>query len=375
MPLLLAAACSFASFDARGASAAWIVVGEPGVTELRTLDCASGDELARTELPAALTAPVAWSSDGDAVFATIAGARLLRYSLPDLRESARAALRFDAAALAASGGHDGIVLAGGSGSPMLSAHDPRSLATLHEYRHDGGATVSAILDLPARARFALAFSDLPEAWEIAYGRDAPPVLQGLVHDYRMREAVELPGRLTPRRFRIPDATRGLVAGAAAFELLRIDASGNVGVVQLDVRREIERPVVAAVPPAHGIAAWRSASRRGWVLAGEGDAALRVLHSGSWRLGEPVPLPGALLALAPDEGRVLVAYRSATNVVVSTIDAGSRESKTVGSVRDGAAMPLRFVRGTNGCVALVDRDGRWQAGFTRETREAARRRGS
>lgn len=369
---------------ALGASADWIVLGDAGAATLRTLDCASGRELARIELPAELTAKPAWASGGDAVFATTGGALLLRYSLPELHERARTTLRFDATALAVSGGLDGVVLAGGGGAPMLSAHDPTSLGTLHEYRHDEDAavaTVATIVDLPSRARFALAFSDLPEAWEIAYDRDAPPVLQGLVHDYRMREAVELPGRLTPRRFRLPNETRGFVAGAEAFELLRIDAADRIGVVQLNVRREIERPDIGRVPPARGIAAWRSASQRGWVFADDGGAELRVLRAGDWRLAPPVPLPGPLVALAPDEGGVLVAHRSAAGtdvdarVVVATLDVASREWKTVSELPRAATAPLRFVRGTRDCVALVDRDGNWQAGFTRETRAAARRRGS
>src|SRR5690606_21285297 len=115
----------------------------------------------------------------------------------------------------------------------------------------------------------VAFSDLDEVWEIDYGRDAAPVLKGLVHDYRSREWIELPGRYTPRAFEVPSATRALVGGAVAHEVLRIDTDGSLGVLNLNVRREIERPNIDDAPASQRIAAWRGERSRGWVLADEG----------------------------------------------------------------------------------------------------------
>ncbi len=363
------------AFGAEAQPVASVVLGEPGTTTIRVLDCADGGVLAEATTASPLTTAVALAPDQQSAYATTETAQLLRLSLPDLQEQARTRLAFRANALAVSGGVDAIVLAGGAGSPMLSALDPRSLAALFEYHLPEAATIATIVDVPKRSRFAVGFSDLPEAWEIAYDRDAPPVLQGLVHDYRMREAVELPGRLTPRRFGLPGATRALVAGAVAHELLRIDTSGRAGVINLDVRREIERPLLDTLPSPARIRAWAGTSTRGWIFSNDGSSALRILESGSWRTAAPMTAPGEVLALTRDDGAVIVAFAQTGNTGIARLDVSVGAWKTLAQVSGHAARPLRFVDGSGDCIALVDRDGRWLAGLRRETRAAAPGRGS
>src|SRR5690606_2144448 len=158
------------------------------------LECTSGRETASIPLPdAAALARVAPAPHRHAVLVAI-GEQLLRLPLPSFAPATRAALPFRATPPAVSGGVDGTGPAPGAGEAPLSAREPTTLGSLHEYRLDKGsrATVSSVVDRAPRSRFVVAFSERDEIWEIAYGRDAPPVLRGLVHDYRMREAVELP---------------------------------------------------------------------------------------------------------------------------------------------------------------------------------------
>lgn len=345
-----------------------VVLVAADAARLQALDCASGRESGSFALPAPAGVPAVPAPGGDGVFVATLGGQLLRLQSPALVPSAHAALGFEATSLAASGGADAVVLAGGSGRTPLSARDPATLASLHEYRLDDGrgATVSSIVDRPQRSRFVVAFSDLDEIWEIDYGRDAEPVLRGLVHDYRMREAVELPGRFTPRMFKLPGATRALVAGAVPHEMLRIDTSGALGVLNLNVRREIERPSVNAVPAPERIAAWRGPRSRGWVLADEGASALRVLDAAAWKLVEPIAVEGEVLAIAAlEDGAVLVAVVQADSISHLRVNVDARETRVVVRTPLRGVAPYRFVAATQRCVALVDAAGRWIAGVTQQ----------
>lgn len=366
--LALAAASAQAGNDADGrqsaatADAPVVVVAD--TTRLRTLDCAGGHETGSFALPPGVRAVAALAPDGDAAFAATTNRHLLRLSIPTREPQADRTLSFDPAALAVSGGAGATVLVGGSGDRPLSAHHARTLDVAHEYRLDDGrrATVSSIVDRPQRSRFVVAFSDLDEIWEIDYAPDAEPVLRGLVHDYRMREAIELPGRFTPRTFEVPGATRALVAGAVPYEILRIDLAGTPGILNLNVRREIERPSTGTLPDPERIAAWRGGRSRGWVLADEGAPALRVLDAASWKLVAPIVVEGEVLAIkALEDGNVLAALALPDAISLVRLDVELRRTNEVSRGTLRGVGPYRFVPGTNGCFALVDAENRWISG--------------
>src|SRR5690606_19433819 len=64
--------------------------------------------------------------------------------------------------------------------------------------------VSAVYDASPRNSFVAALKDIPEIWEISYDESAPPIFDGHVHDYRMKEGIERPGYLNPRRTPLED---------------------------------------------------------------------------------------------------------------------------------------------------------------------------
>jgi hypothetical protein len=74
--------------------------------------------------------------------------------------------------------------------------DAMTAATL-----DGKAAsrVSAVYDAQPRRSFVVALKDIPEVWEISYDPKAEPIYDGLVHDYKMGEAIAKPGYLGVRR--------------------------------------------------------------------------------------------------------------------------------------------------------------------------------
>lgn len=409
-----AAVSALALLQPAAAAGSLIAGGAPGQSRVELLECGTGRLAGHTVLDAPLAAPPVLAADGSAVYAATASSKLLRLSVPALATAARTVLAHRPAALAVGSGPDAILLAGGLGDEPLSAHDPATLEELARYRHRDGktATVSALMDNPGRSALVVGFGDLPETWEIVYDRAAPPVLLGFVHDYRNNEAVPLPGRLTARPFVVASATRAFAPGPLPWELARIDDRGALGVINLEVRREIERP---AVPPPGGpdrVAAWRAPTGepegnaaggpagnaaggprpggvRGWVAAAPGASALVPMRAVGWRPLPPIELGGEVLAVTPEpwESRVLVAHLGRDGILVSAVDPsdgavtrlaefpatqgersayaqGERAARPEGAISTGPSAQgtratLRFVPGSDTrCVALMDAKGRW-----------------
>ncbi len=349
------------------ATAGLIASGPAGADSIALLECTSGAVRARVRAPGTLAAPVVADFSAGSLYAATREGELLRYSLPGLALQARRPLGFGPTALGASRGPDAVVLAGGTGEAPLSAHDPHTLAPLARYPMQPAARVAEILDVGARGRFVVGFADRTELWEIAYDRNAPPVLRGLVHDYRMGEAVTLPGRLTPRPFEVPGATRALVAGTSAFEVLRVDADDAIGVVNLDVRREIERPRLRAPPNPRTIAPWSRATRRGWLIAAEGGAA-SVLEAPDWRVAAiALGGPARVLATGADPGISLVVIDGPSGAELLHVDAAGARVLGRSALGSAGTTAERIVLAADGgCAALLDGRGRWvaSAGATR-----------
>lgn len=136
-------------------------------------------------------------------------------------------------------GHDGAV----------RVFDGERLAKTLPAQRLGGderATVVDVAYLPARRSFVIAFDTLPELWELSVDPQAPPVHDGLVHDYRMGEAIASPGFLGVRRTPLAAPLRALAADArgGAFVLAR-SADSVWLLINLDVRRAIASYVIDA----------------------------------------------------------------------------------------------------------------------------------
>jgi hypothetical protein len=90
----------------------------------------------------------------------------------------------------------------------LVALDARDLTPLKviPVKDDAGKTsrVSAVYDAGPRKSFIAALKDIPEVWEIPYDENAEPIYPGLVHDYRMGEAIAAKGPFPVRRIRLDD---------------------------------------------------------------------------------------------------------------------------------------------------------------------------
>jgi len=139
--------------------------------------------------------------------------------------------------------------------PSITVHEHgvrvKSLAAASRDGREHSA-ITAIQYLPQRRSFVVAFETLPELWELSIDPAAAPIYDGLVHDYRMGEAIAEPGFLHPRRTRLEAPLQELaVDDSGAYVLGRsVQARPQeviLYLVQLDVRRTIGRFAVGADP--------------------------------------------------------------------------------------------------------------------------------
>ena len=162
--------------------------------------------------------------------------------------------------------------------------------------------VSAVYDATPRRSFVVALKDIPEIWEISYDPKAEPIHDGLVHDYKMGEAIAKPGYLGVRRTPLDEplddfffdqgyrhvlgATRPKGASDVGSK-----AAGTAQVVNLDARRKIADLAIAGMPHlGSGITfAWNGST----VLASPNlkDGAIDVVDMKTWQLVKTIATPG------------------------------------------------------------------------------------
>jgi mono/diheme cytochrome c family protein/WD40 repeat protein len=157
---------------------------------------------------------------------------------------------------------------------------------------------SAVYDAAPRQSFVVALKDIPEVWEISYDPKAAPIYDGLVHDYKMGEAIAKPGYQNVRRTPLDEPLDDFFFDQSYRHVLgatRPKAGSSEGasaqVVNLDARRKIADLPIAGMPHlGSGITfAWNGTT----VLASPNlkDGAIDVIDMKTWRTVKTIPTPG------------------------------------------------------------------------------------
>ena len=123
---------------------------------------------------------------------------------------------------------------------LLDANDLAPLKIIPVQGDAGKSSrVSAVYDAAPRKSFIAALKDIPEVWEIPYDDKAEPVYPGLVHDYRMGEALAAKGPFPLRRIRLDDYLDDFFFDQSYEHLIGAARNGKNGqVVNLIVGRKI-----------------------------------------------------------------------------------------------------------------------------------------
>ncbi len=159
--------------------------------------------------------------------------------------------------------------------------------------------VSAVYDAAPRHSFVLALKDIPEVWEISYDPKAGPIYDGLVHDYKMGEAIAKTGYQNVRRTPLDeplddfffDQSYKNVLGSTRAKPGAAGGTPTAQVVNLDARRKIAELPIAGMPHlGSGITfAWNGTT----VLASPNlkDGAIDVIDMKTWKTVKTIPTPG------------------------------------------------------------------------------------
>ncbi len=108
--------------------------------------------------------------------------------------------------------------------------------------------VSAVYDARPRQSFIIALKDIPEVWEIPYGKNAEPIYPGLVHDYKLGEGLALKGNFPVRRIRLDDYLDDFFFDASYQHLIGTARNAKNGqVINMDVGRKIADIDLAGLP--------------------------------------------------------------------------------------------------------------------------------
>ncbi|HYA38484.1 MAG TPA: cytochrome D1 domain-containing protein [Candidatus Methylomirabilis sp.] len=123
---------------------------------------------------------------------------------------------------------------------VLDARDLSLLKIIPVVGDDGKSSrVSAVYDAEPRRSFVAALKDIPEVWEIPYSDKHEPIYRGLVHDYRMAEALAEKGPFPVRRIHLDDYLDDFFFDQSYEHLIGAARNGKNGqVVNLIVGRKI-----------------------------------------------------------------------------------------------------------------------------------------
>jgi cytochrome c553 len=151
--------------------------------------------------------------------------------------------------------------------------------------------VSAVYDAAPRKSFVAALKDVPEVWEISYDPKAPPIFEGLVHDYKMAEALAKPGYLNPRRTQLDTVLDDFFFDASYANILGAARAGSGQVVNLDIRRKIADLALPGMPHLGSGITWQWQGRPVMASPNLKEGVVSVIDMKDWTLVKAIPTLG------------------------------------------------------------------------------------
>lgn len=152
-------------------------------------------------------------------------------------------------------------------------------------RDDAGkeSRVSAVYDAPPRKSFIAALKDIPEVWEIPYDPHAEPIYPGLVHDYRMGEALAEKGPFPIRRIKLDDYLDDFFFDPPYQHLIGAARNAKNGqVVNLIVGRKIADIDLTGLPHLGSGITWTYQGRPILATPNLKDGVVSVIDMTSWK---------------------------------------------------------------------------------------------
>jgi mono/diheme cytochrome c family protein len=227
------------------------IVVELGDHHVTLLDGDRFEPVTRFPTRFALHGGPKFSPDGRYVYFASRDGWISKYDIYNLKYIAEIRAGINTRNLAVSG--DGRFVLVGNYLPhtlvVLDANDLSPLKVI-AVQDDAGKSsrVSAVYDAGPRKSFIAALKDIPEVWEIPWDENAAPVYPGLVHDYRMGEALATKGPFPIRRIKLDDYLDDFFFDPPYNHLIGAARNGKNGqVVNLLVGRKIADVELPGLP--------------------------------------------------------------------------------------------------------------------------------
>ena len=151
--------------------------------------------------------------------------------------------------------------------------------------------VSAVYDAAPRKSFVVALKDVPELWEVSYDNNAAPIYPGYVHDYKMAEAIALPGKLNPRRTPLETVLDDFFFDQSYAYLIGASREGKGQVVNLDVRRKVADLPLPGMPHLGSGITWDWQGRPVLATPNLKDGVVTVIDMTNWQVVKQIKTPG------------------------------------------------------------------------------------
>ena len=262
------------------------IVVELGDHHVTLLDGDRFEPITRFPTRFALHGGPKYSPDGRFVYFASRDGWVSKYDIWNLKYIAEVRAGINTRNLAVSS--DGRYVAVGNYLPhSIVILDARDLALLKviEVKGDQGRTsrVSAVYDAAPRKSFIAALKDLPEVWQISYDEDAPPVYEGLVHDFQYGEGIPVPGPFPPRRIRLDDYLDDFGFDQAYDHIIGSSRDGGKGqVIHLDVRRRIATLDLPGLPHLGSAITWSYQGRTVLATPNLKEGVVSVIDMENWK---------------------------------------------------------------------------------------------
>jgi len=331
------------------------VVVETGDHHVTILDGDRFERLARFPSRFALHGGPKFSPDGRFVFFASRDGWVSKYDIWNLKMVAEVRAGINTRNLAVSG--DGRFIMVGNYLPhtlvALSAHDLTPIRVLAVKDDKGRSSrVSAVYDARPRKSFVAALKDIKEVWELTYDEHAPPVYEGLVHDFRMGEGVPVEGPFPPRRILLDDYLDDFFFVPDYSALVGAARDGVKGqVVNLNVRRRIASVDLPGLPHLGSGISWSYQGRTVLATPNLKEGVVSVIDMKDWKIIRQIPTLGPGFFM-----------RSHANTPYAWVDAfNSRHRDTMQLIDKSTLEVVRQITPAPGKTAAhveFSRDGRY-----------------
>ena len=271
------------------------VVVETGDHHATILDGDTFESIHRFQTRFALHGGPKFTPDGRYVYFASRDGWISKFDIWNLKTTHEIRAGINTRNLAVSG--DGrYVLVGNYLPHTLVVLDARNLKPLKliDVKDDTGKTsrVSAVYDAAPRKSFIAALKDLKEVWEIPYGDDAEPIYPGLVHDYRMAEALADKGPFPVRRIELDDYLDDFYFDQSYTHLMGASRDGGKGqVINLNVRRKIADLDLPGMPHLGSGITWDYEGRPVMATPNLKTGTISIIDMKNWQVIKRIPTLG------------------------------------------------------------------------------------